>query len=228
MMKLFYSPIADLVHKVQVVAIEAGVYGRIERIPTAPVDRDAAHVAANPLSKVPTLVLEDGTALYGGPVIYEYLDSLHDGPKMFPSGGEERWTALRQMALGDGMFDIAALWAGEVRRPEEARYQVMIDRHAATVGRCLGQLEFEAPQFSGFTIGLISIAGGLMYLDRLRNLGYREDEWRDGYPALAAWYEDFVKRPSFQPHDQDFRAAWDAGDLSPRTGLPDSLRQPVT
>jgi glutathione S-transferase len=219
-MKLFYSPIADLVHKVQVVAIEAGVYDQIERIPTAPVDRDPGHVAANPLSKVPTLVRDDGTALYGGPMIYEYLDSLHDGPKMFPAHGEARWTALRQMALGDGLFDIAALWAGEVRRPEEARYQVMIDRHAATVGRCLERLEAEAPQFSGFTIGLISIAGGLMYLDRLRNLGYRKDEWREGCPALAAWYEEFVKRPSFHTHDAGFRQAWDAGDRSSRTGLP--------
>lgn len=218
-MKLYYSPIADLVHKVQVVAIEAGVYDQIERIPTAPVDRDPDHVAANPLSKVPTLVLDDGTALYGGPVIYEYLDSLHDGPKMFPPSGAARWTALRQMALGDGLFDISVLWVGEVRRPEEFCYPKMVDRHAATVIRCLDRLEAEAPTFSGFTIGLISIAGGLMYLDRLRNLGYRKDEWRDGRAALARWYEDFVKRPSFQPHDQDFRAAWDSGDLFTRTGM---------
>ena len=62
-MKLFYTPIFDLIHKVQVVAIEAGLYDKIERIPTNPFKRDPAHVAANPLSKVPTLVLDNGEAL---------------------------------------------------------------------------------------------------------------------------------------------------------------------
>ena len=195
-MKLFYTPITNLVHKVQVVALEAGVYDQIERIPTRPFDRDPGHVAANPLSKVPTLVRDDGAALYGGPVIYEYLDSLHDGPKMFPPAGEARWTALRQMALGDGLFDISVLWVGEIGRPEELHHQEVIDRHVATLKRCLDRLETESPEFRGFTIGLISIGGGLMYLDRWRLLGYRKDEWRDARPALAAWYEEFAKRPS--------------------------------
>jgi len=219
-MKLFYTPITNLVHKVQVVALEAGVYDQIERIPTRPFDRDPDHVAANPLSKVPTLVRDDGAALYGGPVIYEYLDSLHDGPKMFPPAGEARWTALRQMALGDGLFDISVLWVGEIGRPEELHHQEVIDRHVATLKRCLDRLETESPEFRGFTIGLISIGGGLMYLDRLRLLGYRKDEWRDARPALAAWYEEFAKRPSFRPHDDDFRRAMEDGDKSTRAGLP--------
>ena len=220
MMKLFYTPIGNLVHKVQVVAIEAGVYDQIERIPTRPQARDPDHVAANPLSKVPTLVLDDGSALYGGPVIYEYLDSLHDGPKLFPPAGEARWTALRQMALGDGLFDISVLFVGEIGRPEEVHHQEVIDRHAATVVRCLDRLEAEAPQFGDITIGLISIGGGLMYLDRLHLLGYRKDEWRDGRPALAAWYAEYAKRPSMQPHDNDFRKAMEEGDRSTRIGLP--------
>ena len=59
-MKLFFTPIPNLIHKVQVVAIEAGLYDQIERIPTNPFDRDPTHIAANPLSKVPTLVRYDG------------------------------------------------------------------------------------------------------------------------------------------------------------------------
>ncbi len=33
-MKLFYTPLIGLVHKVQVVAIEAGVYDDLEKVPT--------------------------------------------------------------------------------------------------------------------------------------------------------------------------------------------------
>ena len=39
----------------------------------------------NPLSKIPTLVLDDGTVLYNSPVICEYLDSLHAGRKLVPA-----------------------------------------------------------------------------------------------------------------------------------------------
>ena len=219
-MKLFYTPITNLVHKVQVVAIEAGVYDRIERIPTNPFDRDPAHVAANPLSKVPTLVRDDGSSMYGGPAIYEYLDSLHDGPKMFPPAGEARWTALRHLALGDGLFDTAVLRVVELGKPKDKRHQDTIDLHAATMARCLDQMEKEAP-FEGFTIGLISIACALMYLDRQRSIDVYKQDWRDGRPKLKAWYDAVCERPSFRRHADDFRAAWDGGDKSSRTGLPD-------
>ena len=70
-MKLFYTPLIGLVHKVQVVAIEAGVYDDLEKVPTIPYDQGEELVAANPLSKVPTLLLDDGTPLFGGRVICE-------------------------------------------------------------------------------------------------------------------------------------------------------------
>lgn len=219
-MKLFYTPIPDLVHKVQVVAIEAGVYDKIERIPTNPFERNPAHVAANPLSKVPALVLDDGTPLYGGPVIYEYLDSLHSGPKMFPASGMERWLVLRRLALADGMWDVAVQRSGEADRPKEFVYQPELDKHEQTVNRALDQLDREAPGFKGLDIGQISAACGLMYFDRVRALGKVKEDWRTGRPALAAWYENFRKRPSMQPHDNDFRAAFNAGDRSSRWGYP--------
>ena len=190
------------------------------RIPARPFERDPALVAVNPLSKVPTLVRDDGVVLYGGPAIYEYFDSLHDGPKMFPPSGDARWTALRQMALGDGLFDITTLWASEGLRPPGKPYQVVIDRHAATIERCLDTLEGEAPAFNGFTIGHTCIAGALGYLDRQLARDRLEEDWRDRRAALADWYTEITKRPSFQPHDADFRRAFDDGDTSSRRGYP--------
>jgi glutathione S-transferase len=218
-MKLFYTPIPNLIHKVQVVAIEAGLYEQIERIPTNPFHRDSAHVAANPLSKVPTLVRDDGSSLYGGPAIYEYFDSLHDGPKMFPPHGEARWTALRHLAIGDGLFDTAVLRVVEMNRPNEVLFQDALERLAKTMTRCLDTLEDEAPKFYGFTIGLISITCALIYLDRQRVISGDLVDWREGRACLTAWFERFIGRPSFRFHDDDFRAAWEAGDKSSRTGF---------
>lgn len=43
--------------------------------------------AANPLGKVPTLVLKDGTALYDSRVICEYLDAVAGGNVSTPFSG---------------------------------------------------------------------------------------------------------------------------------------------
>ncbi|MBM3503111.1 MAG: glutathione S-transferase [Alphaproteobacteria bacterium] len=227
-MKLFYTPIPYLIHKAQVAAIHAGVYEKLERIPTNPFKRDPAHVAANPLSKVPTLVLDDGTPLYGGPVIYEYLDSLHNGPKLFPASGPERWLVLRRLALADGMWDVAVQREGESGRPAEFQYAAEIEKHGATVNRCLDQMEKEASTYRGFTIDQVSAACGLMYFDRLVMLKRPgAADWRPGRPTLAAWYQEFVKHPAMRPHDNEFRAAFNEGDTRSRWGTANALRPPA-
>lgn len=71
----------------------------------------------NPLGKIPTLVLDDGTSLYDSRVIAEYLDGLHSGSKLFPAEPEMRFRQLRWLALADGMTDILLLWRNERMRP---------------------------------------------------------------------------------------------------------------
>ncbi|HET7881332.1 MAG TPA: glutathione S-transferase N-terminal domain-containing protein, partial [Acetobacteraceae bacterium] len=120
MMKLHWSPRSPYVRKVMVVAHELGLAPQIETVRTVVGGTTPHHelMRDNPLGKIPTLVLEDGTIIYDSPVICEYLDTLHDGPKLFPPW-PERLTALRRLALGDGMLDIALAWLGERFRPAE-------------------------------------------------------------------------------------------------------------
>ena len=195
-MKLRYSPTSPYVRKVSVTAIELGLAGKIERIPTNTQDRDSGIAAHNPLGKVPALILDDGGVLYDSPVICEYLDSLHDGPKLFPEAGPARWTALRQQALGDGLLDAAILRMLEtVRRPEELRWQGWIKHQTAKMTQALDQFEAEASKFDEApSIGQIAAGCALGYLDfRFPDLG-----WRDGRPGLAAWCETFAQRPAMQ------------------------------
>ncbi len=147
---------------------------------------------------MPTLIRDDGVAMFGGPVIYEYMDSLHDSPKMFPPSGEARWNALRLFGLGEGLFDSADLRVVELRRADGERSTEAINRYQQAVLRGLDRLEEEAAHFEGFHIGLISIAGVLMWIDWLRDTRGNQDEWRTGRPTLTAWYEAFIERPSYQ------------------------------
>jgi glutathione S-transferase len=122
-MKLFFSPTSPYVRKCMVTAHELGLVERIALLPSQahPVNRDATLVAANPLGKVPTLVTDEGQALYDSRVICEYLDHLGGG-RLFPQDAT-RWNALALQSLGDGLLDAALLARYEdVARPEALRW----------------------------------------------------------------------------------------------------------
>ena len=194
-MKLHWSPRSPYVRKVMIVAHELGLADR---------DRDGAHGggwhratsrvdAQNPLGKIPTLVLQDGTIIYDSPVICEYLDTLHDGTKLFPAW-PERLAALRRLALGDGMLDIALAWFGERFRPAERQSEPHMALWQGKIRSCVDALEQEADALvaSRFSIGHIAIGIALSYLD----FRFGDLRWRDRHSRLAAWHATFEARPS--------------------------------
>ena len=192
-MKLHYSPASPYVRKVMAAAVETGLDERIELIPTKTHDPDPELARHNPLSKVPALITDGGEKLFDSPVICEYLDSLHDGPKLFPLSGEARWRVLRLQALGDGVLDAAVLCRMEGFRPPELRSAEFVAQQKGKVDSALDALEQEVGGFGdAVTIATITVGCALGYLD----FRFSEDDWRAGRPALAAWYADFAKRPS--------------------------------
>jgi glutathione S-transferase len=61
---------------------------------------------------------------------------------------------------------------------------------------CVEALEREADDISAasFGIGHISIGVALAYLD----FRFAAENWREGRPRLAAWHQEFNRRPSVQ------------------------------
>jgi|APTNR8051073442_1049403.scaffolds.fasta_scaffold28032_2 glutathione S-transferase len=194
-MKLRYTPTSPYVRKVTVTAHERGLDGRIERIPTDVWDPNSDIGRDNPLGKVPALTTDDGLVLYDSPVICEYLDSVGDGPRLFPATGVERWIALRRAALGDGILDAGVARLLEGRREEALRSATWVARQAGKVAAGLDALEAEAGDLDApLTIGHIAIAAALGFLD----FRFAAEDWRPTRPALARWYETFAARPSMQ------------------------------
>jgi len=192
-MQLHHNSMSPFVRKVMVLAAETGLADRIEPVNRmmTPVSPDAALCADNPLGKIPCLVTDDGMALYDSRVICQYLDSLHDGPKMVPAAGAARWTALRREALGDGILDAAIIARYETfLRPQERRWDAWTLNQKKKVARSLDALEAE--NLEGLDIGTITIGCALGYLD----FRYADEDWRSSRPRLAAWYEGFARRPS--------------------------------
>lgn len=195
-MKLHWSPRSPYVRKVMIVAHETGLAGRIERVRTvvAMTSPNPGLMIDNPLSKIPTLVLDDGTVLYDSPVICEYLDSLHDGPKFFPADPRERITALRRQALGDGFLDLLVLWRNEILRPAERQSPVHLASFATRYDAVLAALDREAPRLEAgpLSIGHVALGCALSYLD----FRYADRDWRAGHPRVAGWHATFAARAS--------------------------------
>lgn len=197
-MVLHWSPRSPYVRKVMIALSELGLRDRVRTVRTV-TGGTTPHwdlMKINPLGKIPTLELPDGSVLYDSPVIIEYLDTLHDGPKLFPAAWPERVTALRRHALGQGMLDAALLLLGERFRPPERQSEPHKELWQAKLVACVATLEDEAEHLglSGFTIGHLAIGVALGYLDfRFASLA-----WRDGHPKLAAWHSTFNELPAVQ------------------------------
>ena len=144
----------------------------------------------NPLGKIPTLVLENGETLYDSRVILEYLDELAGGGHIYPAGWD-RFAALRQQALADGIMDAMLIQVYEGRwRLEDKRDPKWLDHHAGKVARGLDYAEanLSAPTATFMWVTSRRPAR-LGYLD-LRAAG----RWRETHPRLVAWLADFEAR----------------------------------
>jgi glutathione S-transferase len=194
-MRLLWSSRSPFVRKVMVAAHEVGLAGRIatERVVVGADKPNPGVMALNPLNKIPTLVLDDGAVLYDSRVIAEYLDTLHDGPKLFPSDPAARWRALRRQALGDGLMEVVVLRLGEQNRPQEKQSGSHLSSFRLKIASVLDRIEAEGiDPASTPDIGQIAIGCALAHLD----FRFAADAWRTGRPRLAAWFGPFAERPS--------------------------------
>lgn len=154
---------------------------------------------ANPLGKVPCLIMEDGGAVFDSRVIVEYLDTMTPVAKLLPPSGRERAEVRTWEALGDGMLDAAILVRLEqTQRPAEQQSQKWIDRQMGKVDAGLAAMSrglAEKPWCNGggYTLADIAVGCTLGYLD----FRFGHIKWRDTHPNLARLYEKLAARPSF-------------------------------
>lgn len=189
-MKLYHSPTSPYARKVMACAIARGLDAQIDVIQTNPHVSPAELLAANPLSKIPCLVTDDGLALFDSRVIVEFLDSLDGGLPLFPRAGGPRLRALKEQALADGINDAAVGRRMEQARPREDARDTLMTRYKAAVARGLDALESDPPTQT-LDVGSISVACALGYL----TLRFSDEPWREGHPKLTAWFAEFGLNP---------------------------------
>jgi glutathione S-transferase len=161
----------------------------------------------NPLTRVPTLVLDDGDVLIDSTAILDYLDRLVPAEKrMFPAAEPERRRALKVATLGVHTAEKAvSLFYEKVLHKETS--DVWVNRCGVQISGALAALEKDraarkTPYWFGDRIGHadIAVAAALRFI----NDAHASVISIADFPALAAHSRQHEAMPAFQAISQEF------------------------
>lgn len=196
-MKLLAASVSPFTRKVRVVLAEKRIECELEIVDVVPVDNPVN--AHNPLGKIPTLVLDDGTALYDSRVIVEFLDSVSPISRLIPDGTRDRVAVRRWEALADGVLEAGVLVRYEGNRDKGEQSPGWIAKQLARVQRGMRALDEELDERTwchGDRYSLADIAVGccMGWLDFRKPGGV---DWRADYPNVARHHDKMMERPAF-------------------------------
>jgi glutathione S-transferase len=197
-MKLIGSLASPYVRKVRIVMAEKKIDYEfaLEDVWAA----DTTILQANPLGKVPCLIMEDGGAMFDSHVIVEYLDPLTPVGKLIPANGRERAEVKCWEALADGVLDAGILARLEkLQRPEAQQSAPWVERQMGKVHAGLKAISTglaDKPFCAGihYTLADVAVGCALGWL----TFRFPEIDWRGDYPSLAKLFDKLSERPSFK------------------------------
>ncbi|KQY19627.1 glutathione S-transferase [Rhizobium sp. Root482] len=195
-MKIFYAPASPYSNKVRMAAHYAGL--ACEGVLTDSNANPPDLAANNPLGKIPTLVTDDGKAVFDSRSIMHFIDRETKG-KLYPRNAEKRTEVEILEALCDGICDCLLAIVYEKRfHPPEKIHQPWIDRQWEKVERGLDHLNGHLPKTGAkLHAGHFALAAMLRYVE-LRFSG----TWQKGRPKLKNWPQKFEK---FFPDHETFK-----------------------
>jgi glutathione S-transferase len=197
-MKLLASPLSPYTRKVRIVLAEKRIDCDLQTVDVNPVEN--AVNAHNPLGKIPTLVLDDGTALYDSRVIVEFLDSVSPISRLIPDDTRERVAVRRWEALADGVLDAGLLVRYEsMREKKEQQSPEWVGKQLARMHRGMTQMQSELEgkawcHNGRYSLADIAVGCCLGWLDFRKPGGV---DWLARYPALTQHYKKLLERAPF-------------------------------
>ena len=196
-MKLLGSVPSPYTRKVRVVLAEKKIDCEFALVDVNPAENPVN--AHNPLGKVPTLMLDDGTVLFDSRVIVEFLDNVSPISRLIPDDNRERVAVRRWEALADGSLDAGLLIRYESLRAKKEQSQAWADKQTGKLRRGLALIAAELGDKSwchGDRYSLADIAVGccLGWVEFRKPSGV---EWRETYTNLVRFYDRLMERAAF-------------------------------
>jgi len=193
-MELFYTPGSPYARIVRIVLAEkAAPADAVKQVVTTLRDPASTLLPHNPVGRVPTLRLDDGTVLTESVLVAQYLDAVLPGRKLWPGPADRRGLAWLGQAMG--FMEGVVAWLREYRRPAEAQSKALVELELARATRTLDRIEQQVPPTDEAApgIGDIVLAVAIVTGELRVKL-----DWRSGRPKLAAWMDRLLARPSFR------------------------------
>jgi glutathione S-transferase len=196
-MKLLSSPASPYTRKVRIVLAEKKIECELETVDVNPAENPVN--THNPLGKIPTLLLDDGSALYDSRVIVEFLDGKSPISKLIPEELRDRIAVRRWEALADGVLDAGLLVRYESLRPANEQSKAWTDKQLGRIKRGMKLMAAELGDrqwchAERYSLADIAVGCCLGWLNFRKPGGV---EWLAEYPALNKHYEKLMARPAF-------------------------------
>jgi glutathione S-transferase len=199
-MRLLYSAGSPFARLVRIALLETGLDALVtkqELTRTRLYSPESDVLALNPIGRVPTLELDDGTILTESKLILDYIDALNPGPKLLPRDGSDGWRTLAEMGQALGLLEGIVTWMRALMAPEPQRAVEAIAREAVRVNRAADALEGAIARgaYAGRLNAAQIVLGTALGLVEPRLPVW---QWREGRPGLSGWYAAIAARASFR------------------------------
>jgi glutathione S-transferase len=207
-MKLYQANTSPNSRRVRIYLAEKGI-----SMPIVPVDLAAkeqfsnAYAEINPRRVVPTLVLEDGTAIGEVPAILRYLEEIHPMPPLLGSTAKTKAlvTMWERRVEQEGFFSVMeavrnavpALKNRAIAGPHDyEQIPALVERSRARVGNFYADFNARlanVPFIAGdeFSVADITAVVTVDFATRAAGLAMPEE-----HAALRRWYDGASARPS--------------------------------
>jgi glutathione S-transferase len=207
-MKLYQANTSPNSRRVRIYLAEKGI-----SMPIVPVDLAAkeqfsnAYAEINPRRVVPTLVLEDGTAIGEVPAILRYLEEIHPTPPLLGSTAKTKAlvTMWERRVEQEGFFSVMeavrnavpALKNRAIAGPHDyEQIPARVERSRARVGNFYADFDArlaDVPFIAGdeFSVADITAVVTVDFATRAAGLAMPEE-----HAALRRWYDGASARPS--------------------------------
>jgi len=147
---------------------------------------------ANPLGKIPVLILGPQEAIYDSAVIVEYLVAHAPNNAMLGTDLHSRFQIKTQEALADGILDAAVSIVLERRRDPAQQSESTMQRAREAIARGFDAFAQQLPPTEPLTVASIALAVAMGYV------AFRLPELNLAHPPLRAWLQTVSQRPSYR------------------------------
>ena len=151
---------------------------------------------ASPTGKVPVIVVDEDS-LYESNIVNQFLDEVHEEPRLMPEDPKARAYARIWMARADDDFypQVFVSSMGRERGFSEERISEALEKLKATLSGLDEGLEAKEYLADGFSLADVAHAGNFV---RLRELEERGEISLTDYPNVASWMGRIEARESFK------------------------------